>query len=237
MSARVRKPDNLDDKYYAKVKSFGSRLKQARIDKKKVQAELAKDLGLTRSSIAQWEGGLSTPSNESIIELSHLLGVRQEYLAFGITDEPIEILPSASKLGYVMLPEVTFTSAKKYEETDNWALPINLIMSNIANSSDIEDAKLVMVKMHGDNMSPRYEDGDRVLVDMNDTKLSPAGTFLHWDGVGPLFSKMGVVPSAPTGKKASSPTIQVSDERGEFTYTSAMKDLTIIGRAKGVWKS
>lgn len=236
MNTRTRKPSNLDDKHYAKVKAFGSRLKQSRIDAGMTQAELARAMDLTRSSIAQWEGGLSTPSLESFVELGKKLSVRPEFLSFGVTDEPVEVVPSPTKLGYSILSEVTFTGPNKYDETGSWALPLSLLMTKFSGPEGLENSNIVMVKVQGDGMAPRYEDGDIVLVDLNDTKLSPAGVFLHWDGIGPLFSKMSVVPSAPTGKKAS-PTIQVSDEKGQLVYTSTSKDLSVMGRVKGVWKS
>lgn len=44
------------------------------------QAELARNLGLTRSSVNSWEMGLSVPSTQYIIELAKLFGVSTDYL-------------------------------------------------------------------------------------------------------------------------------------------------------------
>lgn len=44
------------------------------------QAELARKLGLTRSSINGWEMGLSVPSTQYIVELAKLFGVSTDYL-------------------------------------------------------------------------------------------------------------------------------------------------------------
>ena len=44
------------------------------------QAELAKKMGLTRSSINGWEMGLAIPSTQSIVELALLFGVSTDYL-------------------------------------------------------------------------------------------------------------------------------------------------------------
>ena len=44
------------------------------------QAELARKLGLTRSSINGWEMGLSVPSTQYIVELAKLFHISTDYL-------------------------------------------------------------------------------------------------------------------------------------------------------------
>ena len=44
------------------------------------QSELARKLGLTRSSINGWEMGLSVPSTQYIVELAKLFRVSTDYL-------------------------------------------------------------------------------------------------------------------------------------------------------------
>lgn len=44
------------------------------------QAEVARKLGLTRSSINGWEMGLSVPSTQYIVELAKLFNVSTDYL-------------------------------------------------------------------------------------------------------------------------------------------------------------
>ena len=44
------------------------------------QAELAKKLGLTRSSINAWEMGLSVPSTPLIVDLSRFFGISTDFL-------------------------------------------------------------------------------------------------------------------------------------------------------------
>ena len=51
------------------------------------QTELAKKLGITRSSVNAWEMGISVPSTQYIIELSLLYKVSTDYL-LGRTDNP-----------------------------------------------------------------------------------------------------------------------------------------------------
>lgn len=56
------------------------RLKLLREQSGMTQAELARKLGITRSSVNAWEMGISIPSTQYIIELSLLYKVSTDYL-------------------------------------------------------------------------------------------------------------------------------------------------------------
>jgi transcriptional regulator with XRE-family HTH domain len=59
---------------------LSSKIKMLREKKNLTQADLARELGLTRSSINAWEMGLSVPSTNYIVELSKLFNVSSDYL-------------------------------------------------------------------------------------------------------------------------------------------------------------
>ena len=61
-------------------------IKQLRELKGLTQTDLAKKLGLTRSSINAWEMGVSVPSTQYIIELASLFKVSTDYI-FGLTSD------------------------------------------------------------------------------------------------------------------------------------------------------
>lgn len=66
------------------------------------QAEIARILGITRSSVNGWELGISIPSTKYVIELAHLFAVSADYLLgiehevvldlSGLDDDSIQIL-------------------------------------------------------------------------------------------------------------------------------------------------
>lgn len=56
------------------------RIKHLREEQNLSQAELAKRLGITRSSVNAWELGISVPSTQYIVELSSLFKVSTDYL-------------------------------------------------------------------------------------------------------------------------------------------------------------
>ena len=69
--------------YYTKRGSDGmvaDRIKQLREQANLTQAELAKQLGITRSSVNAWEMGISVPSTQYIVELAHRFKVTTDYL-------------------------------------------------------------------------------------------------------------------------------------------------------------
>lgn len=56
------------------------RIKALREKKGLTQAELARKLGVTRSSVNAWELGISVPSTQYLVELACIFGVSTDYL-------------------------------------------------------------------------------------------------------------------------------------------------------------
>lgn len=56
------------------------RIKQLREQYSMTQANLAKQLGITRSSVNAWEMGISVPSTQYIVELANIFKVSTDYL-------------------------------------------------------------------------------------------------------------------------------------------------------------
>ena len=78
------------------------RIKFLREEKGLSQAELAKQLGITRSSVNAWELGISVPSTQYIVELAHIFKISTDYLlnaddtatvsVQGLTEQDIQIV-------------------------------------------------------------------------------------------------------------------------------------------------
>ena len=83
---------------------IADRKKSLREKSNKTQSELAKQLGITRSSVNAWEMGISVPSTQYIVELANIFHVSTDYLlgvnttstisVAGLTDQDIEIVNS-----------------------------------------------------------------------------------------------------------------------------------------------
>ncbi len=59
---------------------IADKIKFLREEKQMTQSDLAKKLGITRSSVNAWEMGISTPSTQYLFELSRLFNVSTDYL-------------------------------------------------------------------------------------------------------------------------------------------------------------
>ena len=61
------------------------RIKHLREQNALTQAELAKRLGITRSSVNAWEMGISVPSTQYVVELAEIFKVSTDFL-LGVSD-------------------------------------------------------------------------------------------------------------------------------------------------------
>ena len=59
---------------------IADKIKMLRVAQKLSQADLAKKLGITRSSVNAWELGFSSPSTGYLVELANLFHVSTDYL-------------------------------------------------------------------------------------------------------------------------------------------------------------
>lgn len=86
------------------VNMIADRIKTLREQQNKTQTELAKQLGITRSSVNAWEMGISVPSTQYIVELANIFQVSTDYLlgvnttssisVAGLSDKDIELIHS-----------------------------------------------------------------------------------------------------------------------------------------------
>lgn len=80
------------------------RIKKLREQHNITQSELAKQLGITRSSVNAWEMGISVLSTQYIVELAHIFNVSVDFLlgvdttasinVSGLSDADIELINS-----------------------------------------------------------------------------------------------------------------------------------------------
>lgn len=117
------------------------------------QQKLADKLGVSRSTIAMWETGQSQPDHDMLKKLAELFSVSVDYL-LGRSSNPIESKNSISVpvLGYVAagIPIEAVEDVIDYEELDP---------AQFDNTY-----KYFALKIKGDSMTPRIQDGDVVIV-------------------------------------------------------------------------
>lgn len=147
---------------------FGDELKAIRKEKHITQKALAEMCHVQQGTIANWEAGTRRPDPETIAKIADLLGITTDRLLRENVDtvtpsEPnAQLLPSDS---IRMVPCFESVSAGFGASAQNHIIeyiPIYI-------ESDQEAAETICVRVRGDSMHPRIEDGDIVQVHKQDT--------------------------------------------------------------------
>lgn len=136
-----------------------NKIKEQRVQLRLSQAELAKRVGVSRSTIAMWETGGSQPDNDALRRIADILGVSTDYL-LGRTDYSDIPAPTTKGkwipvLGNVQagIPIEAIEDIIGYEEISN----------EMAQSGDY-----FALRIRGDSMEPRMHEGDVVIVRKQD---------------------------------------------------------------------
>ena len=72
--------------------NLGERILSLRQERSISQAELAKQLDVSRQAVSKWEKGQSSPDTVKLIQLAELFDIEVEYLATGIKPEPKSVV-------------------------------------------------------------------------------------------------------------------------------------------------
>jgi SOS-response transcriptional repressor LexA len=105
-----------------------------------------------------------------------------------------------------------------------WALPQDYVRHELR----VLPAKVYLIEVKGDSMTPTLESGDRVMVDTADSVPSPGGVFALWDGLGVVVKRLEHVPMSEP------PTVRIiSDNPHHGAYERTLDEVRVIGRV--VW--
>jgi len=91
------------------------KIKEARTLNGLTQAELAKKLGITRSSVNAWEMGISIPSTQYLVELSSLLKVTTDFLLNLEKEMKVDISSLSNKEQEIVLSLIDVLKQKGQE--------------------------------------------------------------------------------------------------------------------------
>lgn len=173
---------------------FGDKLKQARLNAKITQSELAKILGTTNTTISNWENNVSKPDVDTVEYICGALNVSPNFF---FQSEPNEyddniqsLLNNYNKLNDLGQHEVRKRAAELTElprylkagqnnkimtvGIDAYEMPASagsgMFLSDeykeVIQVKDCYEARTAdfVVPISGDSMEPLYSDGDRVFV-------------------------------------------------------------------------
>lgn len=150
-------------------KTIGDRIRQAREAKNLDQATLAMKVGVVTRTLQRWEKGEQVPDSISLTKIAKTTGVHPHWLLTGEGDmyptapQTTNIFPlhtnMRQRLTRMNLPLVSAVPAGK--------LAMNFppdYVDDYVTVDDIKDPQAFALKVKGNSMAPRIEDGDTVIV-------------------------------------------------------------------------
>lgn len=145
--------------------NFATNLKHLRIQSGMTQEELAKKMGKDYSTIGKWELGQRSPIMTDVIKIADIFQVSLEKLiGSSMIYDNAEVVDMDSDI--VKIPVYGTIKA---------GIPIES-QSDIIDYIDIPrewtrgDKKFYALKISGDSMFPKYDEGDLVIFEQNDDK-------------------------------------------------------------------
>jgi len=149
--------------------TIGERLRSARETKELDQATLAQKMGIATRTLQRWEKGEQVPDGVAITRLAKATGVQPMWLLTGdgemyplpLRPDNVYALPLAARRAsrLVDLPLVSAVPAGKVATMFH---PDHV--DDYVTVDDIKDPQAFALKVKGNSMAPRIEDGDVVIV-------------------------------------------------------------------------
>ncbi|EEC5248979.1 helix-turn-helix transcriptional regulator [Salmonella enterica subsp. enterica] len=167
---------------------INDRIREARSIAKMTQDALAKRLKLTKSTISQWESGMTTPNGKNLINLAEALNVSPEWLLTGVAPGTKGVTPNARVEGgfsvwdsatpleddEVEIPfyqEVELSAGNgNYADLNRSGGKLRFARSTLRKAG-VDATCAACVSIHGNSMEPVLPDGAVAGVDTSKTRI------------------------------------------------------------------
>lgn len=162
--------------------SIHTRIKSQRLSCGMTQEALAREVGVNRVSVSQWERGDTSPKGDNLINLAKSLGVRPEWLLFG---DSCAISESATA-GYrnvesavipqgLRVPILSYVQAGQWREMCEQATAFDGSLEYVAAGVSVGSCAFGLW-VRGNSMEPDFKEGDLLIVDPDEAPK--AGDFV-----------------------------------------------------------
>ncbi len=149
--------------------TIGERLREARENKELDQATLAEKIGVATRTLQRWEKGEQVPDGVTITRIARATAVQPSWLLTGegemypVPSRPDNVypLPGSSRRG-VRLVEVPLVSSVPAGKVATMFHPD--YVDDYVTINDVKDPGAFALRVKGNSMAPRIEDGDVVIV-------------------------------------------------------------------------
>ncbi len=149
--------------------TIGDRIREARENRSLEQAPLATKVGVATRTVQRWEKGEQVPDGTAIMSIAKAMGVLPNWLLTGdgemypMLSRPHNVYPLPGSLRrrnrLVDLPLISAVPAGKVATIFHPDY-----VDDYVTVDDIKDPSAFALKVKGQSMSPRIEDGDVVIV-------------------------------------------------------------------------
>lgn len=163
---------------------FSEMLKSARKQNGLTQVELAKKCHVSQGTVANWEAGTRTPDMETISMIATILNVTTDYLAG--REKAESNISAVFEDGFRMIPVFESASAGFGALAENQV--VDYVAFRIA--SETEAQETIAIRVQGDSMYPKIEDGDIIQVHKQDSIDSGSIAVILLDGDEGLVKKV-----------------------------------------------
>lgn len=141
------------------MSSTPDRILNLREEKNITRAELARKVGVSKTTIQKWEEGLTSPRRDKIVILSQIFNVDEAYL-LGIQDEPIQRKTINIKLEKTYLTDDDLQIFKKldsirekYDVDKNGKIDLsNEVAALVEENTILKDFAEKAIKQHKSDM-------------------------------------------------------------------------------------
>ncbi|PWB61132.1 MAG: hypothetical protein C3F17_13485 [Bradyrhizobiaceae bacterium] len=151
---------------------IGDRLREARTNRHLDQISLAEKIGVVTRTLQRWEKGEQVPDGVALTKIAKATGVQPTWLLTGegemypALSRPRNVFPlnatTKRKVGLVDLPLISAVPAGKVATMFHPDY-----VDTYVTVDDVKDPQAFALKVRGNSMSPRIEDGDIVIVSPN----------------------------------------------------------------------
>jgi repressor LexA len=150
--------------------TIGDRLRTARDNKELDQATLAEKIGVVTRTLQRWEKGEQIPDGIAITRIAKATNVQPTWLLTGEGEmypspprhENVYALPASRQRRRVRLAELPLVSSVPAGKVATMFHPD--YVDNYVSVDDIKDPGAFALRVKGNSMAPRIEDGDIVVV-------------------------------------------------------------------------
>jgi phage repressor protein C with HTH and peptisase S24 domain len=196
-------------------------------------ANVAALAGVNRSFIYDIVRGRSLhPRLEGLQKVAEVLKVDWEWLQHGVGDvqgaSPFGEMPDDEFVGIAYAnARPSMGGGSILEEDAKPGRNFHFRRSWIKDRLKAAPSSLRVVHVEGDSMRPTLEDGDTVLVDMNQKSPVPPGVFVLHDGMGLVAKRLEHIPNSDP------PAVRVISDNGLYSaYERTADEVTIVGRIR-----